>query len=231
MGARLCMARNTGLGVLLLVLLGVQGGLGYGLRKVPPEYRILPQPPSMGALMARGLGDGQFVFRLAALRLQHAGNLDGRIFPYRDMDYRRLAGWLSRMDSLDPAASITPTMAAFLFVSTQEPEDTRYLVDYLERHALRDPERKWRWLAQAVYIAWYRLGDRERALGLAGILAGLPVPDLPYWARQMAVFILRDVGEKRAAREILERIAATDRNLPENERQWMERFIARHLSE
>ncbi|HAU29197.1 MAG TPA: hypothetical protein DCW68_03695 [Rhodospirillaceae bacterium] len=222
---------NVVLGFLLVALTVAQGGLGYLLRKVPPHYHTLSAPPGHQAFVAQTLGDPQFGFRMAGLRLQHEGNLDGRILPYKSMDYKRLADWFSLLDRMDATSSVTPTMAAFLFVSSQTPEDTRYLVDYLERHAMRDPQHKWRWLAQAVHIAWYRLGDRDRSLGLAKELADLPVSDLPYWARQMQVFILMDLGEKPSARAILEKIAETDHNLPENERLWMQRFIQRHLSD
>lgn len=222
---------NFWLAVLLVVLVLAQGAIGYGLRKVPPHYHVLGAAPGDNVFLAQNLGDAQFGFRMAGLRLQHAGNLDGHVLPYKDIDYRRLAGWFALFDRMDPQSSVTPTMAAFLFVATQNPEETRYLVDYLERHALRDPQHKWRWLAQAVHIARYRLKDRDRALGLARELAGLPVDGLPYWARQMEVFILADLGEKQAARQILEKIAATDPNLPDNERQWIARFIKRHLTE
>lgn len=217
------------LSVLLLLLLAAQAAIGGFVRKTPPHYHNVSAPPGMAGFLASSLGDSQFGFRMTSLRLQHAGNLDGRVFPFRNINYSHLAGWFDLMDKVDPAPSIFPAMAAFLFVSTQNPPDTRYLVDYLEKHALRDPEKKWRWMAQAVYIAWYHLGDRPRALELADELAKLPGKDLPYWTKEMRVFILLDMGEKQAAREILEMIAKTDKNLPDNERKWMARYIQRHL--
>ena len=222
---------NWPLIALLVVLLAAQGMIGGMVRKVPPQYHILAAPPGKAGFAAQSMGDLQFGFRMASLRLQHVGSLDGRIFPFRKIDYGRLSRWFALLDDVDPAPSIVPTMAAFLFVSTQNPSDTRYLVDYLEKHALRDPSIKWRWLAQAVHIAWYQLGDRPRALALAKELAGLPVADLPYWARQMPAFILLDMGEKQSARAILEAIAKTDKNLPDNERKWMAHYIKRHLQD
>lgn len=222
-------ARRPLIPLLLLGLLAAQIGFARSVRHIPVEVLLVPEPPGPAGLAAQAFGDDEFLFRARALQLQHAGNLDGRILPLAALDYAKLAAWFALFDRLDPVAEVVPTAAAFLYSGTQRPADTHYLIDYLERHALHDPARKWRWLAQAVQMARYRLGDIERARALARELRLLPYSGIPYWARELEVFILTDLGEKAASRAILEAVLATDPNLPDNERRWIEYYVQRHL--
>ena len=223
------MNRRAALTGALLALLAAQVAVSEQVKAIAPQTYVLPEPPTAVSAALESLGDPEFLFRVNALRVQHAGNLDGRLIPLKDLDYEKLGAWFVTLDRLDPVADVVPTMAAYLFSGTQRPEDTRYLVDYLEQHGKRDPAGKWRWLAQAVYIARYKLKDLGRAREIAKFLAEAPNPEIMDWARSLHIFVLLDLGEKEAARAILEQML-TDPRLPESERRWTEYYLERHLS-
>jgi len=78
---------------------------------------------------------------------------------------------------------------------------SRAALDFVYRQFLRDPARRWPWLAHAALIAKHRLKDlplaRMYARALEQHTARVP---LPLWARQMEIFILEDMNELEAAR-------------------------------
>jgi hypothetical protein len=55
----------------------------------------------------------------------------------------------------------------------------------------------------------------------------LPADQVPLWARQMPAFLLAEVGEREAARDLMATILATDANLSPDEIALIERFIDR----
>ncbi len=114
-----------------------------------------------------------------------------------------------------------PTLAGWYFGQTFEPADLRRIVAYLSAVGARDPARNWPWLAQAVYLARHRLHDLPLALQIARHLAGLAGTAAPLWVQQMPAFVLAQVGEREAARDLLLTILATDRDLPDDERAFM----------
>jgi hypothetical protein len=224
------MRRQWPITAALLALLAAQIAVSEKVKATAPRAYLLPEPPTAVSAAVQSLGDPEFLFRVNALRVQHAGNLDGRLIPFKDLDYGKLGAWFETLDRLDPAADVVPTMAAYLFSGTQRPEDTRHLVDYLEQHGKRDVGKKWRWLAQAVYIARYKLKDLGRAREVAKILAEAPDPEIMDWARSLQIFVLLDLGEKEAARAILQQMLL-DPRLPESERRWTKYYLERHLSD
>ena len=74
--------------------------------------------------------------------------------------------------------------------------------------------------------------DVHLALKLANRLASLP-PDekRPTWTRQMPAFVLTAMGQKDAARAIMEKIMETDKTLQPNENNFMRSYIEERLSD
>jgi hypothetical protein len=174
-------------------------------------------PPSFLAAKLSSLGEDAFFFRSHTLALQHAGNLDGEIVPYYQMDYPHLKDWLTLLDRFDGEAEITPMIAARLYGNSQNGADTKYVIDYLEARALAHPLSDWRWLGQAVYLARFRLKDQARAQTLAHELGSMPI-SLPSWARDLEIFVMVDRGDKQGAKRLL--AALTSDSDSANERQW-----------
>ena len=198
------------------------------LKAFKPDMSVLPDLPSEAAIQATSFGDEQFYFRTLAFQIQFAGDTYGRVTPLRDYDYEKLREWFSLLDTLDSASNFVPSMAAYYYSNTQYTPDVRYIVDYLEEHADRDPYHKWWWYAQAVYNANHKLQNRERALEIAYKLAAVNRKDIPIWARQMPAFILEDLGEKEEALLLANEIVESE-DLTEAEMNFMWYFIKERL--
>lgn len=198
-------------------------------RALRPSFAVLPPVPTKEAVQALAFGDGQFLYRALGLNIQNAGDDGGRFTPLHSYDYRRLEGWFMVLDNLDPVSDFVPVVAGYYYSNTKKQDDVRHVVSYLRHHAMNDPARKWRWLAHAVYLARHRVKDQHLALEVANQLAGLRVPGLPSWTRQMPAFILADLGDDEAARAVLMSIIATDPNLPVEERAFIADYLRRRL--
>src|SRR3954467_13435229 len=82
------------------------------------------------------------------------------------------------------------------------------MLQFVHREFLRDPNRRWRWLAHAAIIAKHRLKDMPLALRYAADIAQ-HAPAASGWARQMRIFILEDMGETQSAAVLLGGLLAT----------------------
>lgn len=178
-------------------------------RRLQATWDIVPPAPEMSQAIMAHLGDPQLAYRHYGLVLQNLGDTGGRKTALADYDYDALTQWFYLEDSLDPVSNYVPNLAAFYYGSVMVTEKIKPLVRYLAYVGERAEGRKWRWLAQAVYLARHVQKDPDLALSLAYRLAALPDPAMPVWTRQMPAFILRDRGDKEAAYEIMARILVT----------------------
>ena len=213
--------------ILLAAALLLHAALALHHRERRADWSGVPLPPPLLIAPAMALGDSQLFYRAAAFALQNMGDEGGRVTPLADYDYARLGAWLDLLDRLDPEARYAPTLAAYYFGQTPDPEGLRRIVAYLSRVGARDPARNWRWLTHATYLARHRLHDLPLALAVARHLAGLPEGEVPLWVRQMPAFVLAEVGEREAARDLMATILATDTNLSPDEAAVIEQFIDR----
>lgn len=211
--------------LLLQVLLWTQ------VKSIKPEMAVLPELQTELAVKASALGDEQFYFRTLAFQLQNAGDTFGRVTPLKDYNYSLLRNWFSLLDTLDSKSNFAPALASYYYSNTQYTPDVRYIVDYLEEHADKDPENKWWWYAQAIYNAKFKLEDDNLALGIAYKLAKVKNPDIPLWAKQMAAFILEDLGEKEQAKIIICDIIENVEDIPDGELNFMFYFIRERLED
>ncbi len=192
----------------------------------------VPPVPSYQGALAMTLGDPQFSYRMGALTLQNLGDTGGSVTPLKDYDYQMLKHWFWLLHKMDAKSDHVSMAAAYYFGATQVPEDINVIVDYLSEAGNNAEGEKWRWLAHAVFLARYRMHDLEYALELAYKLADLQNPDMPIWARQMPIFVLTALGEKEAAKTIIESLLATEsQNLHPNEVNFMQSFIEERLQE
>lgn len=220
-------ARNALIAV--LVAAALQAAFWSQTRDLRAGWQGVPPPPPPEVARVLAFGDGQFLYRNATFALQNMGDEGGRVTPLKDYDYERLGRWFALLDEFDPKSNYLPVLVGYYFSQSQNTEDVRVVVDYLTGIATRDPKRNWRWLAHAVYLARHRIGDMRLALDLAYRLAGLDVSGLPIWTKQMPAFVLAEVGDKEAARDIMEVILKTDPNLSAEEVNFMRGFIDRRL--
>lgn len=191
---------------------------------------VPPVPTRDGALMMT-LSDPQFSYRFGAITLQNLGDSGGQTTPLKDYDYQRLKGWFWLLNDLDPASNHVPMLAAYYFGGSRTPKDVAVIVDYLAAIGQNPVGNKWRWLVQAIFLARHRLYNTPLALDLAYKLAKMqPVGDtLPEWARQMPAFVLKEEGDKQAARKIVEDLLVSSRRFHPNEVNFMRSFLVEQL--
>lgn len=211
-----------------LLLLGAQCFVWFTLKPHRPNMAIVPPLPTKNAVKALSLGDSQLYFRILAFRLQNAGDTFGRNTPLKDYDYALLERWFLLLDGLDAKSNFVPALAGYYFAQSQNVEDVRYVVRYLEQHYDRDPQTKWWWLSQAMYLANHRLKDKPLALRLATKLSQTPA-EVPIWARQMPAFIYEQMGEREAAYRFIRQILDHADDLSPHDIQFMEYFIRDRL--
>jgi hypothetical protein len=157
--------------------------------------RLAPAPHP-GTLRLASFGEPAAAARLAMLHVQG--------FDLRQLDYARLIGWLRTALELDPRSTYPLFAAARIFAETPDEQRARQMLEFVYEQFLRDPDRRWPWLAHAALLAKHRLKD----LGLARRYAAAVQrhargADVPLWARQMEIFILEDMNELEAAKIML----------------------------
>jgi hypothetical protein len=170
----------------------------------PRAASDLPSPPAPGVLRLVSFGEPAAAARVAMLYVQSFDLRAGNDTPYRDLDYGRLIGWLRAVLATDPRSQYPLFAAARIYAENPDPRKARAALEFVYREFLRDPDRRWRWLAHAALLAKYRLKDLPLALRYATAVERLAnAPDVPLWAKQMRLFILEDMNELQAAKVAL----------------------------
>ena len=117
-------------------------------------------------------------------------------------------------------------MSAYYFSQTQNPEDVRYLVDYLYEHARKNVQDKWWWLMQAIYLANHKLKDPDLALKVAKPLAN---KELPVMAQQLLAIVHEQRGEMDQAFDIITGIQENVDDIEEKDLRYMQYFAEERL--
>ncbi|HEY8191218.1 MAG TPA: hypothetical protein VIG74_02245 [Alphaproteobacteria bacterium] len=188
--------------LIFFALLAVNVAFWFQGRDFRAAWMNVPPAPAETGASFMSLGDRQFSYRSTGIMLQNLGNTGGRATPLKDYDYKNLKGWLFLADRLDPRSNYMPFLAAYYFGGAQEGTDISPVIDYLAEIGRRPEGDKWRWLAQAVYLARFRQNDLNHALALAEELSGKWKEGRPGWMKQMPAFILSAQGDKKAAYEL-----------------------------
>lgn len=214
----------------LLFILALNVALWGMSRDIYARWDGVPPPPSRDGALMTTLGDREFSYRTLALLLQNLGGTGVETVPLKDYDYPALGRWFSLLSGLDPVSDHVPTLAAYYFGATRVPGDVAAVVSYLRAVGHVPLPEKWRWLAQAAYLAQHRMYDVPLALKIANELAQLPdSAALPQWARQMPAFVLAKKGDKEAAWELIRNILLTDKNLHPEEINTLKAVLVERL--
>ena len=188
----------------LVAALALQMGWHAWRPDASAEARALAPVPAVSMLRVAALGDEAVLAKLLMLRLQAHDRQPGVSLPYRDLDYRRVAGWLDAIIDLDPRADAPLMAAARVYGSVSDPGRQRTMFDLVHRRFLEDPGRRWPWLAHAAVMAKHRLVDPALALRYAtAVTEHATGPDVPPWVRDMSALIAADMGELDTARILI----------------------------
>lgn len=199
--------------IVFIFLLLANFGFWAHARKIHLQWDNVPPAPSIEAAGFSGLGDKEIAYRMAGYMLQNTGNVGGDYQALKNYDYDALGKWFFVGQSLDDRANYIPYLASFYYGSIQDEAVDKLdpVIDYLAAEGQSAHPQKWRWLAQAVYLARFRQQDLPKALKLANTLASLKT-DTPPWARQMPAFVNMAMGNKQASYEIMIRMLATEQD-------------------
>ncbi len=213
----------------VLITLSLQAAFWWQTRELQAGWEGVPPAPAHPVAKALAMGDGQFLYRAMTFVLQNMGDEGGRVTPLRDYDYQRLGRWFFLLDRFDPKSEFLPVLVGYYYSQSQNLDDVRVVISYLTHIAIRDPVRNWRWLAHAIYLARHKVGDMNLALSLAYRMAAIRGPGIPIWAQQMPAFVLAEVGEKEAARNLMEAIMDSQTDLEPSEIEFMRDYIENRL--
>ncbi len=190
----------------------------------------VPPAPAKNASAFMALGDSQMAYRMTGIMLQNLGNTGGDARSFKDYDYDRLEKWFYLSDHLDPVSDFVPLLAAYYFGATDVKEDLDPVIEYLTTVGQHSYDQKWRWLAQAVFLARFRQEDLPKALEASWILSSLDRPNMPIWAKQMPAFVMTEQGDKAAAYELMMGILKNEaENLHPTEVRFMVDYICDRL--
>lgn len=162
----------------------------------------LEAPPPLPVLRVASLGEPVALAEMMTLYLQAFDNQPGISIPFLDLDYPRVAQWLDAILALDPLGQYPLLMASQLYAQLPDPARTRYMFDFVYRHFLEDPNRRWRWLAHAALASKHRLKDLPLAMQYARAITQ-KAPAAPAWARQMQIILLEEMGEIESAKILI----------------------------
>lgn len=230
MGARERSIAAVPLSVLAVLPLALAAQLYWHHRLPAPSASAteLAAPPPQPVLEVAAAGDRTSLAKVLMLRLQAFDNQPGISIPFRALDYRRVIAWLSAILRLDERASYPLLAAARLYGEVSEPAKQRTMLEFVHQEFLKDPHRRWPWMAHAVFVARHRIHDMPLALRYADALAThVTDPRVPSWVTQMNIFVRVDMGETEAAKVLLGGLLESGRVTDPAER----RFLMRRLEE
>lgn len=161
----------------------------------------LPAPLSTRTYIMSSLGEPIAASKFLNLWLQAFDNQPGASISFHQLDYPRLTKWLDTSLELDPRGYYPMLVAARVYGSVNDPEKQRIMMDYIFFKFNENPDKYWRWLAHVVIMAKHELKDFDLALKYADALADKANgKNIPYWAKDMKIIVLEDMGEVEAAK-------------------------------
>lgn len=190
-------------GIRLFLLIALLLQLFWHSLQVPVEAsaKDLPAPLSARAYMLASLGEPLAAAKILNLWLQAFDNQPGTSLSFNQLDYHRLTLWLDTILQLDPRGNYPMLVAARVYGSVKNPAKQRVMMEYIYTRFNKNPARYWRWLAHAVITAKHEIKDNALALKYASALAEkADGQDVPYWARDMKIIVLEDMGQVEAAK-------------------------------
>ena len=125
-----------------------------------------------------------------------------------------------------PVEEAVKLLAVRLYGQVNDPPRQRIMLDLAAEAFVERPLQRWRWLAEAAIIARHRLEDLELALEYARLIAEHTEPgQIPFWARDLRILVLEDMGELEAARVLIGGLLASGEITDPHEIRFLERRL------
>ena len=196
----------------------------FGQQAAQAEAMPEPQPVAIYRLLS--LDEPLAMARYLDLWLQSFDTQAGISLSFRELDYPRLVRWLERILQLDRHSQYPLLVASHIYGSVQDPGRQRIMLSFVYQQFQQQPQRYWRWLAHAVIVAKHELHDMPLALKYASALAQASSPGIPYWAKDLKIIVLEDMGELQAARILLGGLLANKTITDEHEIRFLTERLA-----
>jgi hypothetical protein len=188
----------------LLLSLILQCIWHYSFINLEVKRHKLTAPPQSSLIRLASLDDSVTAAKSIMLWLQAFDNQPGVSIPLKDLDYDRVIEWMDLILQLDDRIKYPLLSAIRFYAEVNEPEKQRKMIQYISDKFIERPNERWPFMAHAVYIAKHRIKDVQLALKCAQILRQYAKGDnVPYWAKQMEIFVLEDMGELESAMVII----------------------------
>jgi len=195
--------RDVPLAVIVMLVISLSIQLLWHSQQEPivAKAEDLPYPMSPRAYVMSSFGEPIAAAKILNLWLQAFDNQPGISIPLHSLDYDVVAVWLDTILELDPRGHYPMLVAARVYGSVSDDEKQRQMMEYIFYKFNEDPNKHWRWLAHAVITAKHELKDMQLALKYAHALAEKATGEnVPYWAKDMKIIVLEDMGEVEAAK-------------------------------
>ena len=176
----------------------------YSFTRLEIKREALSKPPTSSFIKIVSLDDPITAAKLSMLWLQAFDNQPGVSIPLKDLNYDNVIRWLNLILELDDKIRYPLFSAIRFYAEVQDEEKQRRMIDYISNKFLENPDDRWSFMAHSVYMAKHRIKDVDLALKIARLIRQYAKGDnVPYWAQQMEIFILEDMGELESARVLL----------------------------
>ena len=168
------------------------------------SFRQLKPPLEARFYRALSMGSDRLLSYVLLLKVQLHDNQKGRHLSYSQLDYHLLSDWLLTVYELNPQSDYPAFLASRVYSQVRDEGRLRQMVAVIEQLFAKNPEQHWRRLTEACLILKHQLGDLPAALKLAEQIASLPLTiKLPYWARDMKLVLLDELGELESAQLLI----------------------------
>ena len=189
--------------ILLVLSLGLQL-LWHSMQDpVVAKAEDLAAPLSPRTYVMSSFGEPIAAAKFLNLWLQAFDNQPGASISFHQLDYHRLTEWLDTILELDNRGHYPMLVAARVYGSIKDAEKQRIMMEYIFFKFNEDPDKYWRWLAHAVITAKHEIRDFDLALKYANALSEQTGSTVPYWAKDMKIIVLEDMGEVDAAKGLV----------------------------
>jgi len=186
--------------MILIVSLLMQISWHYYYSGVNANKRELPAVTSPAYLRLLSLGDAITASKLTMLWLQAFDNQAGLSISLKELNYDHVIEWLGLILKLDSKTQYPLLAAIRFYAEVKDEEKQRKMIDFVSSKFIESPNERWASMAHSVYMAKHRLKDTDLALACANLLRQhAKAAHVPFWAKQMEIFILEDMGELESA--------------------------------
>jgi len=192
-----------------------------------PAINALPSVPSESALKLIAASDQSFSYRLIIFWLQQFDVQAGQYVSFRTLDYEKLTSWLSALSAYEPDSQYPMLLAARIYSRVSDEKRVRQMLAFIYQQYKLNPEKNWRWLSEATITAQHKLKDKKLALKYATALAKEKNDKIPFWAKDMRLLILEQMGETEQVRLLVGGLLANKLITDENEIRFLGRLLQR----